>query len=141
MESVFCAVLGTSFSVTLLLVPILLLSPLLQKYFQPKVSCFLWAIVAVRLLLPTILGEQPQISIPVPSYQISLEQEEMPEPVVEITSTPEVTKIHGEIQVQRKEIPFMEILSWRSRSFASGTCCSLSKDQKKNPAVEHQSTG
>lgn len=112
MESIFCAVLGTSFSVTLLLVPILLFSPLLQKYFQPKVSCFLWAIVAVRLLLPTIPGEQPQISIPVPSYQISLEQEEMPEPVVEITSTPEVTKIHGEIQVQRKEIPFMEILSW-----------------------------
>lgn len=112
MESVFCAVLGTSFSVTLLLVPILLLSPLLQKYFQPKVSCFLWAIVAVRLLLPTIPGEQPQISIPVPSYQISLKQEEMPEPVVEITSTPEVTKIHGEIQVQRREIPFMEILSW-----------------------------
>lgn len=112
MESVFCTVLGTSFSVTLLLVPILLLSPLLQKYFQPKVSCFLWAIVAIRLLLPTIPGEQPQISIPVPSYQISLEQEEIPEPVVEITSTPEVTKIHGEIQVQRKEIPFMEILSW-----------------------------
>lgn len=112
LESVFCAVLGTSFSVTLFLVPILLLSPLLQKYFQPKVSCFLWAIVAVRLLLPTIPGEQPQISIPVPSYQISLEQEEMPEPVVEITSTPEVTKIHGEIQVQRREIPFMEILSW-----------------------------
>ena len=112
LESIFCAVLGTSFSVTLLLVPILLLSPLLQKYFQPKVSCFLWAIVAVRLLLPTIPGEQPQISIPVPSYQISLKQEEMPEPVVEITSTPEVTKIHGEIQVQRREIPFMEILSW-----------------------------
>lgn len=112
LESIFCAVLGTSFSVTLFLVPILLLSPLLQKYFQPKVSCFLWAIVAVRLLLPTIPGEQPQISIPVPSYQISLEQEEMPEPVVEITSTPEVTKIHGEIQVQRREIPFMEILSW-----------------------------
>ena len=111
LESVFCAVLGTSFSVTLLLVPILLFSHLLQKYFQPKVSCFLWAIVAVRLLLPTIPGEQPQISIPVPSYQISLEQEEFQEPVVEITSTPEVTKIHGEIQVQRKEIPFMEILS------------------------------
>ena len=72
LESIFCAVLGTSFSVTLFLVPILLLSPLLQKYFQPKVSCFLWAIVAVRLLLPTIPGEQPQISIPVPSYQISL---------------------------------------------------------------------
>ena len=122
MESVFCAVLGTSFSVTLLLMPILLLSPLLEKYFQPKVSCFLWAIVAVRLLLPTIPGEQPQISIPVPSYQISLEQEEMPEPVVEITSTSEVTKIHGEIQVQRKEIPFMEILSW---TWLGGTGLSL----------------
>ncbi len=94
MRSLFQGVLGVSLGVSVLLLPLLLFSEQLRKKYRPQFFCFLWTVMAIRLIFPTVPQENPVIAFPIGSTEQI--QWEMPE-----ANTPQAAE---EIDRQRQEV-------------------------------------
>ena len=94
MRSLFQGVLGVSLGVSVLLLPLLLFSEQLRKKYRPQFFCFLWTVMAIRLIFPTVPQENPVIAFPIGSTEQI--QWEMPE-----ANTPQAAE---EIDRQMQEV-------------------------------------
>lgn len=68
LTDLFSTVIGVSFSASMIIVGLLLLSPLLNKHYGAKWSYWTWLVLAVRLLLPFNLRFlQPPVELSIPT--------------------------------------------------------------------------
>lgn len=78
MRSLFQGVIGVSLGISVLLLPLLIFSEQLRKRYRPQFLCFIWTVMAIRLVVPTIPQENPVIAFPIGNAeQVHWEQTEV----------------------------------------------------------------
>lgn len=64
LNELFQGIINTSLAVSAIILLVMLLLPLLHKFYRARVNCLIWAIIAIRLLIPALPENPPAIAIP-----------------------------------------------------------------------------
>lgn len=64
LNELFQGIINTLLAVSAIILLVMLLRPLLHKFYRARVNCLIWAIIAIRLLIPALPENPPAIAIP-----------------------------------------------------------------------------
>ena len=68
-------IISTTLAISPIILLVLLVAPLLYKHYKPSLSCIVWLVIAIRLLVPITPLETPRIAIPIGEVAIYLSDE------------------------------------------------------------------